>query len=93
VRVHASQNSKEALIGKAETKQQTICVRGELTDEGIECQALRSDSGELYTLVGDLKGYKNGDKVYVCGTIADVSFCQQGTTIGVSWISKDPPKL
>lgn len=93
VRIHASINSKEALLGGAGAKQQTVCVRGELTDEGIECQALRADSGELYTLVGDLKGFKIGDRVYVCGTIAEISFCQQGTTIGVTWISKDAPKL
>ena len=69
-----------------------ICVRGKLTDEGVECQALRSDDGELYTLVGDLNGFHNGDHVVVCGTIATVSFCMQGTTINVSWIGNEAPK-
>lgn len=70
----------------------SLCVKGILTDEGIECQAFRSVDGDLYTLVGDLKGYQNGDEVVVCGIIAGISFCMQGTTINVSWIGKEPPK-
>jgi hypothetical protein len=58
----------------------------------VECQALRSTAGELYTLVGDLNGFKIGDEVVVCGTVADVSFCMQGTTINVSWIGKEVPR-
>ena len=69
-----------------------ICVKGKLTDEGVECQTLRSTEGELYTLVGDLNGFQNGDEVVVCGTIAGISFCMQGTTINVSWIGKEAPK-
>ena len=68
------------------------CYKGELTDEGVECQAFRSEEGELFTLIGDLEGYKNGDKVVVCGTIADISFCMQGTTLVVSYIGKKAPK-
>ena len=67
-------------------------MKGILTDEGIECQAFRSLDGDLYTLVGNLNGYKNGDEVVVCGTIAGLSFCMQGTTINVSWIGKEPPR-
>jgi len=66
-----------------------LCVRGKLTDEGIECPALRSDSGELFTLVGDLNGFQNGDEVIVCGTIAGVSICMQGTTINMIWIGDE----
>ena len=69
-----------------------ICVKGTLTDEGVECQALRAIDGEVYTVVGDLNGFQNGDEVVVCGTIANISFCMQGTTINVSWIGKEPPK-
>ena len=68
------------------------CYKGELTDEGVECQAFRSEEGELFTLIGDLAGYKNGDKVVVCGTIAEISFCQQGTTLVVSYNGKKAPK-
>ena len=69
-----------------------VCVKGILTDEGVECQAFRGQDGELYTLVGDLHGYQNGDEVVVCGIIAGISFCMQGTTINVTWIGKEPPK-
>jgi len=64
-----------------------ICVRGHLTDEGIECPALRSESQSLYTLAGDIAGFEVGDEVCVCGTAAEVSFCMQGTTISVTQIS------
>jgi hypothetical protein len=66
-----------------------IQVRGTLTAEGVECQALRSDNGQLYTLTGDLGGFKTGDKVRVKGEIAQVSICQQGITIAVEKIQED----
>lgn len=69
-----------------------LCLRGTLTDEGIECQAFRSEAGDLYTLVGDLKGFQNGEQVVVCGEIAAVSFCMQGTTINFTWIGQDAHK-
>lgn len=69
-----------------------ICLRGTLTGEGVECQAFRSDDGDLYTLMGDLNDFQTGDSVVVCGTIATVSFCMQGTTINVSWIGREAPK-
>jgi hypothetical protein len=68
------------------------CYKGQLTDEGLECQAFRSDEGELFTLIGDLEGYGNGDKVVVCGAVADPSFCMQGTTLVISYIGKKTPK-
>ncbi|MCI0431109.1 MAG: DUF5818 domain-containing protein [Rhodospirillales bacterium] len=64
-----------------------ICIRGQLTDEGIECPALRGESGVLYTLAGDTGGFEVGDEVCVCGTVAEVSFCMQGTTIASTHIS------
>jgi hypothetical protein len=68
-------------------------VRGVLTDEGVECQAMRGDGNALYTLVGDLKGCKTGDKVKVAGHIAAMSYCMQGTTIGVTDIVKEGQTL
>lgn len=68
---------------------QMINVRGTLTDEGVECQALRGDDGELYTLTGDLSGFETGDRVRVRGTVAEISICQQGTTIEVQSIKDD----
>ena len=62
----------------------TLCVRGRLTGEGVECQALRAKDGALYTLAGDLDDFQVGEEVCVCGTIAAISICMQGTTIAVA---------
>ncbi len=86
VRIHTSQNKLVSLLTGAPSAGKTICIKGKLTDEGVECQALRTENDELYTLVGDLKGFGVGDNVCVSGTIAEISFCMQGTTIAVSWI-------
>lgn len=60
-----------------------IEVHGELTDEGVECPALRGPFGTLYTLaVSDLE-HGPGTEVMVRGTIAEMSTCMQGTTIAV----------
>lgn len=89
VRVYASSNSKEAHFGTGNGK---VCVRGKLTDEGVECQTMRAEDDTLYTLVGDLEGLRIGDRVHVVSTIAEFSFCMQGTTIAVDWIAKELPR-
>lgn len=91
IRVHASSNMKEIPIGQMPGEGR-VFVKGTLTDEGVECQTLRTESDELYTLAGDLqeKGFKVGDTVYVLGTIVPISFCMQGTTITIDWIGKEP---
>ncbi|HVT05141.1 MAG TPA: hypothetical protein VHL58_17390 [Thermoanaerobaculia bacterium] len=67
----------------------SITVIGVLTDEGVECQALRSDSDQrLYTIGGNHAGLKNGDHVKVTGTVARMSVCQQGVTLAVTSIEK-----
>ncbi|MFQ5717215.1 MAG: DUF5818 domain-containing protein [Nitrospinales bacterium] len=68
-----------------------VCAQGRLTDEGVECPALRASDGALYTLIGDLKGFKKGDSVYVCGTVPEMSFCMQGVTLAVVSIDKEAP--
>jgi hypothetical protein len=69
-------------------QKESIVVVGTLTDEGIECQALREDkTDKLYTLTKN-GGFKRGDHVKVTGPIAEVSICQQGTTISVNTIVK-----
>jgi hypothetical protein len=67
---------------------QNVTIRGRLTDEGVECPALRSEDDKLYTLVGDLKGARRGDRVVVEGTVAEVSTCMQGITIQIKKIEK-----
>jgi hypothetical protein len=58
-----------------------VTVNGTLTREGAECQAMRGDDGRLYTLAGDTRGFRAGDRVRVVGRIVQASICQQGTTI------------
>ena len=65
-----------------------VTVRGRLTDEGVECQALRADDNELYTLSGDLAGFKAGDHVLVKGDRVRASFCMQGITLRVRHIER-----
>ena len=91
VRIHASLNSQLALVEQEGNDATTVCVRGTLTDEGVECQALRAESGKLYTLTGDLGEFGVGNEVYVAGTVAGISICQQGTTINVTWIGRTSP--
>jgi cyclophilin family peptidyl-prolyl cis-trans isomerase len=67
---------------------QTVRLRGVLTDEGVECQAMTGDDGRLYTLVGDLSAVKVGDRVEVTGKRAEISTCQQGVTIEVESIRR-----
>jgi hypothetical protein len=63
-----------------------IEVVGTLTEEGVECPAMRDDEGNLYTLAGDIGTFQSGDRVIVQGEIAEMSICMQGTTISVTRI-------
>lgn len=65
-----------------------VTVTGRLTGEGAECQAMRSKGGALYTLTGNLRGFKSGDRVRVVGRAAEVSTCMQGTTLAVESIKR-----
>ena len=51
--------------------------------EGVECQALETDNGTVYTLIGNLRDFEVGDRVRVVGKVAEVSICQQGTTLEI----------
>ena len=51
-------------------------------------RAMRGDNGRLYTLTGNAGGYPPGTHVRVTGTLAQQSFCQQGTTISVRTITR-----
>jgi hypothetical protein len=61
----------------------TLQVEGTLTDEGVECPALRGMGGELYTLATRDLEWGPGTDVRVEGRVAEVSFCMQGTTLEV----------
>jgi hypothetical protein len=70
----------------------SVRVVGVLTDEGAECPALRGDDGQLYTLTPrDLQGFEVGDRVAVVGKVAEISFCNQGTTLEVQKITAAKP--
>lgn len=58
-------------------------VAGVMTEEGVECPAMRGQDGQLYTLIGDLEGFGTGDFVEVRGVEPEVDFCQQGITIEI----------
>ena len=62
------------------------CVVGTLTDEGVECQALNTIGGDIYTLVGDLQGRSSGELVCACGEAVEMSTCMQGTTLQLTRI-------
>jgi hypothetical protein len=61
----------------------TVQISGVITDEGVECTALRGADGRLYTLASNSGGFQPGDRVRVIGRVAQASFCMQGTTIEV----------
>jgi hypothetical protein len=72
---------------------QRLSVEGRLTDEGVECQALRGTDGTLYTLVpwGEkARAYKTGDRVSVTGRVAEASTCMQGITLVVEGVKRCP---
>jgi len=65
-------------------------IEGVLTNEGQQCPAMRTKEGHLYTLTGDLHGFKPRDRVCVVPTYTDMTFCQQGTTAHVDRIAPGP---
>ena len=64
-----------------------VTVVGRLTSEGVECQALRGDDGQLYTLLGDIGTLSVDTRVLVTGERLEFSTCQQGITIRVRSIA------
>ena len=71
-----------------------VTIVGRLTDEGVECQALRGDDGQLYTLLGGIGTLPVETRVRVTGERLEFSTCQQGITIRVRSITPaDPDKI
>ena len=67
----------------------TLQRTGRITDEGVECLAMRDGDDFLYTLVGNTEGLSAGDLVVVEARYVEMSICQQGTTLEV--IESRPP--
>ena len=65
-------------------------IEGVLTNEGVECPALRANDGKLYTLTGDLRGFKPRDRVCIVPNYIQMTYCMQGTTVHVDWIALGP---
>jgi uncharacterized Ntn-hydrolase superfamily protein len=85
---HAHHRADAATAATEGAAAKEVEVAGVLTDEGIECRALRGDDGRLYTLTGDLGDFATGDRVKVTGTKVEMSICMQGTTLAVKRIEK-----
>lgn len=56
---------------------------GRVTDEGVECLAMRDGDDFLYTLIGDVGALAPGDSTVVEARYVEASICQQGTTLEV----------
>ncbi|MDC0160638.1 hypothetical protein OAJ07_04220 [Gemmatimonadales bacterium] len=67
----------------------TLERTGRITDEGVECLAMRDGDEFLYTLVGNTDGLSDGELVVVEARYVEMSACQQGTTLEV--IESRPP--
>ena len=65
-----------------------VDVRGQTTDEGVECPAVRGEDGTLYTLAGAPAWVAPGQEVVIRGTIAETAICQQGITISVTHMER-----
>ncbi len=69
----------------------SAAIVGILTDEGQQCPALRDDAGNLYTLLGDLEGFDDGDRVLIRGSVqADDRICGQAETVQLYEIEEAP---
>jgi hypothetical protein len=74
-------------VAREERPSGPITITGRVTDEGVECIAVRGDDGRLYTLAGgDRDRLRTGARVRITGTVAEMSFCMQGTTINATTV-------
>jgi len=68
----------------------TIRRTGRVSDEGVECLAMRDTDGFLYSLVGRIDGLEAGDEIVVDGRYVEASVCMQGATIDVTAVRPAP---
>ncbi len=68
-----------------------VAIAGVITDEGINCPTFRDDAGQLYSLLGDLDGYAQGDRVRINGAIeTDSRVCGLGQSLQVWRVAQAP---
>ncbi len=66
-------------------------ISGVLTNEGKRCPTLRDDAGNIFSLLGDLGRFSDGDRVLIRGsTAADNRICNQSETIQIFAIESAP---
>ena len=65
-----------------------ISVSGTLTRQGVECPTMRGDDGRTYSLSGNLRNFRPGDRVSVEGRISEFSSCQHGVAVEVRGFSR-----
>ena len=63
---------------------------GEISDEGVECLAMRDGDGFLYSLIGNTDGLEAGQSVVLQGRYVEASICMQGITMEVVEILPPP---
>jgi hypothetical protein len=68
----------------------TLQRTGRITDEGVECLAMRDADGFLYSLVGNTGGLAEGQAVVVEARYVEMSTCAQGTTLDVVQVMPPP---
>ena len=68
----------------------SVQLRGTL-GEDVDCRLFRAENGHTYSLNSSLRGYANGAKVCIYGTVAEASQCLVTPTLDVqsvrSWSS------
>ena len=70
------------------SSEKLVHIKGIVTDEGIECPAVRAEDGKLYTLTGFSEKLYVGDVLEIVGKPVEVSICMQGITISVKAYKK-----
>ena len=60
----------------------SVRIRGTLAED-VDCRLLRADTGKTYSLSSRLRGWPNGSKVCLHGTLAEVTQCMTTPMIEV----------
>ncbi|MDP3795121.1 MAG: hypothetical protein Q8R13_04325 [bacterium] len=69
----------------------TVRLTGAVVEGGVECLRFRADDNTYYTIAGNLSelgGIAIGDRLEIEGKIAEISYCQQDTTIEVHTLGR-----